>query len=97
MASPNLVTSVRRAIKSMHWLEDSDRAAVDLCIRYAKAIESAAESGDDAEAAKLLAWMGPHMLNALKSLGGTPAERKALGLERQAKSRLAEIRALRSS
>lgn len=90
MGSPNLVTSVRRAIKAMHWLEESDKATVDLAIRYAKEIEQA----DDV---KTIAWMGPHLLNALKSLGGTPAERKALGLERQTKSRLAEIRALRSS
>ena len=97
MASPNLVASVRRSIKGMHWLEESDKAAVDLAIRYAKEIEAAADSGDSAESAKVIAWMGPHLLNALKSLGGTPAERKALGAERQAKSRLAEIRALRSS
>lgn len=97
MASPNLTTSVRKAVKAMHWLDESDKAAVDLAIRYAKEIEAAADSGDEAHSAKMIAWMGPHLLNALKSLGGTPAERKALGAERQAKSRLAEIRALRSS
>lgn len=88
MASPNLVTSVRKAVKSMHWLADSDQATVDLAIRLARAIED----GD-----KLDARLGSQLLEALKELGGTPAARKALGAERQAKSRLAEIRALRSS
>jgi hypothetical protein len=88
MASPNLVTSVRRAVKAMHWLSESDQATVDLAIRVAKAIE---------EADKLDARLGTQLLEALKELGGTPAARKALGAERQTKSRLAEIRALRSS
>jgi len=97
MASPNLVTSVRKSVKAMHWLSESDQAAVDLAIRYAKQIEQAASAGDEAHAAKMIGWVGPQLLNTLRSLGGTPADRKALGAERQTKSRLAEIRALRSS
>ena len=93
----HLATSVRRSVKSMTWLDESDKAAVDLALRYATAIEDAAANGTEAEAQKALGWLGPHLLNTLKALGGTPAERRALNVERQAKSRLAEIRALRSS
>lgn len=97
MASPNLVTSVRRAVKAMHWLEESDQASVDLAIRFAKDIEAAAESGDLVHTSKVLATAGRELMAVLRSLGGTPAERRALNVERQAKSRLAEIRALRPS
>ena len=93
----NLVTSVRRSVRNMAWLDGSDTAAVDLALRYATAIEDAAANGTKAEAQKALGWLGPHLLHTLKSLGGTPAERKALGAESEAKGRLAEIRALRSS
>ena len=97
MASPNLVTSVRKAVKAMHWLEESDQASADLAVRFAKDIESAAASGDPDRTSKVLATTGRELMAALKALGGTPAERRALNVERQAKSRLAEIRALRSS
>ena len=92
----NLATSVRRSVQKMTWLDESDNAAVDLAIRYATAIEHIAKTGSDAEAQKALGWLGPHLLNTLKSLGGTPGERRALGAESEAKGRLAEIRALRA-
>lgn len=95
-AAPNLVTSVKRSVKAMHWLTDTDKAAVDLAVRYAVVIEDVADAGDDATA-RVLSQLGPQLLAALKSLGGTPADRKAIGAEPQIKSRLAEIRALRSS
>lgn len=88
MASPNLVTSVRRAVRAMHWLSESDQATVVLAIRLAKAIEE----GD-----RLDARLGSQLLEALKELGGTPAARRALGAEQEAKGRLAEIRALRTA
>ena len=93
----NLTTSVRRAVKSMSWLEDSDAAAVDLALKQAQAIENAAKFGDDEMALRVVARVGPHLLETLKALGGTPADRRALGVESQAKGRLAEIRALRSA
>ena len=91
----NLVTSVRRSVKNMHWLEESDRAAVDLALRYAQTIEDRAKNGTDEQASKALGWLGPHLLNTIKAIGGTPAERRAIGAETQAKGRLAELRALR--
>lgn len=97
MASPNLVTGVRKAVKAMHWLETSDQATVDLAVRYAKDIEAAAASGDPAYTSKVLATTGRELMATLKALGGTPAERRALGAESEAKGRLAEIRALRSA
>ncbi|MBK8640636.1 MAG: hypothetical protein IPN92_21075 [Chromatiaceae bacterium] len=93
----NLTTSVRRSVKAMYWLEESDSAAVELAIRQAKALDDIQRLGDEELTAKAVGKIGPHLLTTLKSLGGTPAERKALGGERQTKSRLAEIRALRSS
>ena len=94
---PNLTRSVRSAVKGMAWLTDSDRAAVDLALHYAAEIESAAESGDEAHRAKVLGWHGPHLLNTLKALGGTPGDRKALGAETEVKGRLGELRALRGA
>jgi hypothetical protein len=79
----------------MHWLDDSDRAMVDLAIRYAQRIEEAATEGGD-QSFKMVGWLGPHLANTLKSLGGAPAERKALGVEKAVKGRLAELRAARS-
>lgn len=87
---------MRRSVKGMGWLDDSDQAAVDLALRYASMIEDRAKHGTDEQASKALGWLGPHLLNTLKSLGGTPGDRRALGAESQAKGRLAELRALRS-
>lgn len=92
---PNLVDSVREAVAQMHWLEPTDQAQVDLAIRYAQQIEEASESGDEQLKFKMLGWLGPHLTVALKNLGGTPAERKDLGVETQVKGRLAELRAAR--
>jgi hypothetical protein len=78
----------------MHWLGDTDRAMVDLAIRYAERIEEAAAEGGD-QSFKMVGWLGPHLANTLKSLGGAPAERKALGVEKAVKGRLAELRAAR--
>jgi len=91
---PSLVESVTDAVKAMHWLTESDQAMVDLAIRYAQRIEEAATEGGD-QSFKMVGWLGPHLANTLKSLGGAPAERKALGVERAVKGRLAELRAAR--
>jgi hypothetical protein len=91
---PSLVESVTGAVKAMHWLTESDQAMVDLAIRYAQRIEEAATEGGD-QSFKMVGWLGPHLANTLKSLGGAPAERKALGVERAVKGRLAELRAAR--
>jgi hypothetical protein len=93
-SQPSLVDSVSSAVRSMHWLGDSDQAMVDLAVRYAQQIEDAAEQGGDV-AFKMVGWLGPHLANTLKSLGGAPAERKALGVDKAVKGRLAELRAAR--
>lgn len=92
--SVSLVESVTRATAAMHWLGDSDQAMVDLAVRYAERIEEAAAEGG-ADSFKMVGWLGPHLANTLKALGGAPAERKALGVDRAVKGRLAELRAAR--
>lgn len=92
---PNLVTSIRKTVKAMHWLTPADQASVDLLIRYAQQIEDAAKSDNSHERTKMLGWLGPNMLATLKALGGTPAERKALGVEIESVDALAELRARR--
>lgn len=92
-----LPNAVAKSIRSAHWLTDSDAAAQSLAQHYAELIEDAVSSGDDELAAKVLGWHGPHLLNTLKALGCTPADRKALGAEREVKGRLGELRALRDA
>lgn len=86
-----LAESVRSSIKAMTWLEESDRATAELAVTYAEQVDVAVESGDP-EAARSAMYLGPHLLNALRSLGGTPAERKALGVESKARGKLALLR-----
>lgn len=93
--TPNLVASVRKTVKAMHWLTEADKASVDLAIRYAQQIEDAAQSDNAHERTKMLGWLGPNLLATLKALGGTPAERKALGVEIAEVDALAELRARR--
>jgi len=92
---PNLTSSVRKAVKAMHWLTPADQAAVDLLISYAQQIDEAARSDSD-DARKVIGWMGSHMTGLLKQLGATPAGRKELAVEEaNVKGRLAELRAVR--
>lgn len=87
----SLAESVRSSIEAMSWLEDSDQAAAELAIKYATQVDVAVESGDP-EAARSAMYLGPHLLNALRALGGTPVERKALGVESKARGKLALLR-----
>ena len=86
---PSLPDTVRLAVSAMTWLTPSDRPLVEVAVRYAQAIEDAA--GD----VKAVGWIGPHLVNVLKALGGAPAERKALGVEEVVRGRLAELRLAR--
>lgn len=90
----SLAESVDCAVEAMRWLNESDRAAVALARSYAERIDVAIASGDPDTATKAM-YLGPHMLNALKALGGTPAERKALNVEEEAQGKLAQLRAIR--
>lgn len=77
-----LEASIDEAVKGMHWLKASDMAAVKLAKTYASRIDKGMadfEEGliDSTDLNKVL-YLGPHILNTLRALGGTPAERKAL-------------------
>lgn len=73
----SLESSVRKSIEGMPWLGPSDNAAIELAAIYAARIDEAVDTGDNALATKAL-YLGPHLLNTLRELGGTPKERAAL-------------------
>jgi len=80
--------AVTAAVDAMTWLQASDRALVALAYEYARTIDAA---GDP----KTVGWVGPHLANVLRALGGAPADRKALGIEEPVRGKLAELRAAR--
>jgi hypothetical protein len=90
----SLEQSVGKATRSMAWLTPADHAAVELAKSYARSIDGALESGDQMAITKAL-YLGPHLLNALGALGGTPSGRKALELKEEARGKLAAVRDLR--
>ena len=90
-----LEASVKAAVRAMSWLEPSDRAAADLAVAYARRIDAALTDGEGQEITKAL-YLGPHLLNTLRALGGTPAERQLLAVEEVVGGRLAQLRALGS-
>ena len=81
-----LLAIVTAAVAAMTWLQPSDRGMVALALEYARRIDVATDE-------KTVGWLGPHLANTLRSLGGAPAERKALGVEEQVRGKLAELRA----
>ena len=94
----NLVIATRKAVAKMTWLTETDHAAIELAVNYAAAIEKAREEMDVGAFTKLVGWMGPNLLTALKALGGTPAERRAIvGNLPQVNGRLANLRSGRVS
>ena len=80
----------------MTWLHPSDRAAVDLAVAYARRIDLALAEGDGPEVTKAL-YLGPHLLNTLRALGGAPAERRNFQVEEVVGGKLAQLRALGSA
>lgn len=84
-----LESSVNEAVEAMDWLKRSDRAVVELCRQYARRIDLALRMADlhpdnahlAVSAVKAL-YTGPHLLNALKNLGGTPGDRIDLEIKR---------------
>jgi hypothetical protein len=81
--------AVELAVADMHWLKPSDQALVALAVKYAGEIDKA---GDDQRA---IGYLGQQLMGALRSLGGMPAERKALDIEGAVGGRLAELRKAR--
>lgn len=93
-----MLREVNKAIRGMHWLTEADKAAVAQARQYARLIDEAVESEDEAGVRKTAGWLGPHLTGILKQLGGTPEGRKALNVDTtQVRGRLAELRAVRDS
>lgn len=87
----SLRESVEASVGAMGWLKPTDQAAVDLALTYATRIDEALQYADGQEVTKAL-YLGPHLLNTLRALGGAPAERKALGAEDSVGGKLAQLR-----
>lgn len=81
----NLEASVRNGIDAMTWLTASDRPMAHLALTVARTID-----GD--ESPDVVARLSPMLIKALKELGGTPADRKAIGVEQEVKGKLASLR-----
>lgn len=88
---PSLTDAVLESVAAMEWLAPTDQAAVELAVRQAKVIDAA--SPDDR--ASITRMVGAHLLDTLRCLGGTPAERRSLGAKEVTGGRLGELRAAR--
>lgn len=69
-----LEAAVVAAVEQAAWITATDGPAVTLARHYAAVIDSADEP-------QKAAYLGPHLLNALKALGLSPEARKALEIE----------------
>lgn len=85
-----VLAAVTAAVDAMHWLGPADQGMVALALTYAERIDAA----DDDKAA---GYLGQNLSGVLRALGGSPAERKALGVEEQVAGKLAALRGRRSS
>lgn len=89
-----LRAEVDAAIEAMPWLKGSDAGAIELARTYADRIDEALQFAEGQEVTKAL-YLGPHLLNTLRALGGAPAERKALGFEETVGGKLVDLRLAR--
>ena len=80
--------AVTAAIDLSPWLGPSDQGTVALALDLARRLDA---SQDDRGAGYLAQLLAP----VLRSLGGAPADRKALGVEEQVRGKLAALRASR--
>jgi hypothetical protein len=87
----DMEASVDAAIAQMTWLKPSDYAMVTLALKYAQQMDAAV---DDSRA---VGYLGQQLHAVLRSLGGSPAERKALNIEVEANGKLAELRKARAA
>lgn len=69
-----LERQIDAAVDGMEWLSEADKASVELARVYARRIDEATLNEQGQEVTKAL-YLGPHLLNTLKALGGTPDER----------------------
>lgn len=81
----NSVIAAIDQLKEEGLVKESDRGTVELAKQYARRIDRAIEIADrepgDKRAAELATkalYLGPHLLNTLKALGGTPEEYQKL-------------------
>src|SRR5690625_3797533 len=68
-----LERQINVAVDGMEWLSEADKASVEFARVYASRIDEETLSGEGQEVTKAL-YLGPHLLNTLKALGGTPDE-----------------------
>jgi hypothetical protein len=87
-----MLQGVQQAIDAMHWLQASDTGMIVLAVKYAEQIDVANKAGDT----RAVGYLGQQLHGVLRSLGGSPIERKALNIEVKADGKLAELRAARS-
>ena len=77
----SLRAAVEAAVDAMPWLTDVDRGAVTLARAYAAQIDRILVDPvireERPELITKALYLGPHLLNALKELGGTPVGRGA--------------------
>ncbi|NKZ90506.1 hypothetical protein GS966_11240 [Rhodococcus hoagii] len=89
-----LTDAVTESIGKMPWLKDADKGAIALAYAYAKQIDAAVNGEGESsgyEATKAL-YLGPHLLNALRALGGTPDGRAQLDVTEAVEGALSGIR-----
>ncbi len=91
----SLSSDLSAALDHMTWLTPTDGGAVALARLYAHQIDTVVAEHEvgSQELTKAL-YLGPHLLNTLRALGGAPAERKALGLEEAVGGKLAQLRSI---
>ncbi|UVF61126.1 hypothetical protein SEA_AOKA_2 [Arthrobacter phage Aoka] len=73
---PTLLEEVREAIAAMD-IKDCDKGLVALAERYAHMITEVSKNGGR-EAVSVM-YLGPHLFNMLRELGGTPMQRAGAG------------------
>ena len=80
-----LESAVVDAVASASWLASTDGPAVALARHYAAVM-------DAAEDVQKAAYLGPHLLNALKALGLSPEARQALEIKTKVDSPVDELK-----
>jgi hypothetical protein len=85
-----ILGAVTAAVEAMTWLGPADRGMVALALDYARRIDAAEDD-------KAAGYLGQNLSGVLRALGGSPAERKALGLDEKVAGKVAALRARRSS
>lgn len=90
-AGGSMVAAVQQAIDAMTWLKASDTGMIVLAVKYAEQVDRANKAGDT----RAVGYLGQQLHGVLKSLGGAPAERRALDVQGAPRGSLADLRAAR--